>query len=236
MAGLIRLRPRAPSTLQALPCTRPQRPTLRRGGARRATHSAALPKPVGRDRPNVAHAKPTSNAGGSDPDVFSCCPVLGDARDAKLTVTHPPAQQRRLPLPTPLLPATRVRSRESEILTNVACSLRYYQSNSSPQLEHFCLTIQRNTSGPGLPLIPGGLTFLPQRGHRMRPARRNATPISTNGASLRLAHWIGMTRSSTANSGNMLASIRNAISDFAFGADHFQEPHHVFIKPINLTA
>jgi hypothetical protein len=95
--------------------------------------------------------------------------------------------------------------------------MRYYQSNGSPHLEHFSLAIQSNTRGPEFPPNPGPTTLVPQWGHRMRPARKKATPISNNGDTFRLAHCGGMIRSSKANSGNMLANIRNAMSDFLLG-------------------
>jgi hypothetical protein len=92
---------------------------------------------------------------------------------------------------------------------------RDYQLNGSAHLEHFSFTTQSSTSGAGFP--PHTTTLVPQWGHRIRPARKNATPISNNGAGLRAAHSGGTTRSSKANSGNMAATIRNANSDFFFG-------------------
>jgi len=67
------------------------------------------------------------------------------------------------------------------------------------------------------PQITGPTTLVPQWEHRTRPARKNTGPINNNGDPLRLTHCSGMARSSKANSGNMVASIRKAINDFVLG-------------------
>lgn len=61
-------------------------------GRAASTQGAVQPEPVGRSRPNEAHANPAAHANGGDRDVFSCCPVLGDAHDRTLTVMHPSDQ------------------------------------------------------------------------------------------------------------------------------------------------
>lgn len=61
-------------------------------GALRAAQGAGPRVAAGRCRPNEAHANPATHAHGADRDVFSCCPVLGDARDHTLTGMHPSDQ------------------------------------------------------------------------------------------------------------------------------------------------
>jgi hypothetical protein len=94
----------------------------------------------------------------------------------------------------------------------------------------FLFAIQSTTSGGGFPPHPGPTTSGPQWGHRIRPARRNASPINNNGAPLRVAHSGGTIRSSKAKSGNKAANTSNATSDFFLGLSLLIEPTWFFIR------